>query len=366
LASRSVRRIRPAEARDYDGINSLLQAAGLPKRSRRGFDWLLRDNPGQSGVPAGWVAEDGEGHIAAFLGNFVQRAWLNGRSCLTASAHSFVTARGQPGRALTLLRHFVNQDDAALLNGLNAGADSAWIYDILGYPPYPDTGSLRLSWATGPTAQAGNFPRLSTLTRLLPEPRYRWPAVGDAIAASGQDVSQIVVPLGNARLADFDSALRQGARLFAERSPETLYWRLTHPDAGVAPILISYPADGQIEGLALLQFNKPSRGEPPCLDIIDLVTLDPKHRSAVQALLQAGLSIAREGGAARMRLNLVTQPLLAMIGPMIDSADKHVGSSPHAYYRFNIDMPEPLARYWQPLPYDADHGLGLRAMPVRG
>lgn len=372
MALRALKPVRPAEAGDRDAINSLLQAAGFPKRSRRGFDWLLRDNPGQGEVPGGWVAEDNNDTVCAFLGNFVQRAWLNGRPCLTSSAHSFVTARGQPSRALRLLRHFVNQDGAVLLNGLNASPDSAWIYEVLGYPSYPDTGNLRLSWVTDAAAVTrlahrlrSRLPVLDALAPYIPEPRRRWPAVGDAIAASGEDTGQIVVPIGNARLAAFDAELRSGPRLFTERSPEALHWRVSDPDARVPPVLVAHPAEGPIRGLALFQFNKPSRIEPPCLDVIDLVTLDPKDRAAVQALLQTGLHLAKEGGAARLRLNLVTPALLALIGPLNDSAEKEVGETPHAFYRFNVDMPEPLTRYWQPLPYDADHGLVLRPMPVR-
>lgn len=356
--------LRPAGTGDHRGISALLKSAGLPLRSQRGIGWLFRDNPGQSDVPPGWVVEDRDGEITAFVGNFVQRAWLNGRACLTASAHSFASAEGEPDQTLRLLREFVNQEGAALLNGLNTPAESAWIYDVLGYPSYPDTGNLKLSWpVSGASAPAAWLKRLAPF---LPERAMRLPAVGDAIAASGQDVSQIVVPLGNARLAAFDEALRGGARLFAERSPEVLHWRVTDPDAGVPPVLMAYPANGAIRGLALFQFNKPSRAGGPQLDIIDLVTLDPKDREAVQALLQTGLHLAREGGAARMRLGLVTPPLMGLIGPMLDSAQKDVGAAAHAYYRFNVDMPEPLARYWQPLPFDADHGVTLRAMPVRG
>lgn len=355
--------LRPAETRDHRGINALLKSAGLPLRSRRGLDWLFRDNPGQSGVPAGWVVEDKQSGLTAYAGNFVQRAWLNGRSCLTASAHSFVSAKGEPDQTLRLLKEFVNQEGAALLNGLNTPADIAWIFDVLGYPSYPDTGNLKLSWAV---ERAGVQPAwVRKITPFLPEPAQRWPAVGDAIAASGQDVSQIVVPLGNARLAAFDEALRAGARLFAERSPEALHWRVTDPDAGVPPVLIAFPAEGAIRGLALFQFSKPSRASAAQLDIIDLVTLDPKDRDAVQALLQTGLSLAREGGAARMQLGLVTPPLMGLIGPMLDRAEKDVGAAAHAFYRFNLEMAEPLTRYWQPLPFDADHGLTLRAMPVR-
>lgn len=356
--------LRPAGTRDYRGISALLKSAGLPLRSQRGIGWLFRDNPGQSDVPPGWVVEDKDGEITAFVGNFVQQAWLNGRACLTASAHSFASAEGERDRTLRLLREFVNQEGAALLNGLNTPPESAWIYDVLGYPSYPDTGNLKLSWTVEGSARPAEW--LQKLAPFLPEPTRRWPAVGDAIAASGQDTSQIVVPLGNARLAAFDAALRSGARLFAERSPEVLHWRVTDPDAGVPPVLMAFPADGAIRGLALLQFNKPSRTSAAQLDIIDLVTLDPKDREAVQALLQTGLHLAREGGAARMRLGLVTPPLMGLIGPMLDSAQKDLGAAAHAYYRFNVDMPEPLARYWQPLPFDADHGVTLRAMPLRG
>lgn len=358
MGRRSLKPVRPVETRDLDGINTLLATAGRLKRTRRGFDWLLRDNPGQNGAPAGWVVEDREGRIAAFIGNFVQRAWLSGRSCLTASSHSFIAAQGQPARALRLVRPFVNQDDAALLNGLMFDPVSARIFETLGYPSLPETGNLRIAWPIGSSTISDPLRSAArqVLAALLPEMRPPVPAVGDAIAASGEDLEQIVAPYASQRLADFDAELRSGPRLFAERSPEALQWRLSDPDAIIPPILLAYPTSGAVRGIALFRFRRPGRRSPLCLDVVDLVTLDPRDRAAATALLRGGLKIAEEGGALQMRLDLVTAPLLTLIGPLLDGAGKTASDSSHAFYRFNIDLPEPVTKHWQPLPFDVHPG----------
>ncbi len=364
--------IRPVEPRDLAQINTLLDRVWFPRKSAAGFDWLIRQNPGQSGLPAGWVVQDRSGHVSAFLGNFVQKAWRAGHPHLIASGHSFVAAPDQGGRALSLLRTFLRQDAPVLLSGMNANPVSARIYTAMKLAVYPESGSLKLSWITNPALVA-----LGALSwrahelaggqhmRRIPDIARPAPDIDAILLRHTEDVQRITSPATHTGLAVFDAQLRAGPRLFAERSPEALAWRLADPDQAVPPILLAYPQSGPIRGLALFQFNKPSEAEPPYLDIIDLVTLDPDDGVAVQVLLHAGLALARHGRAARLRLAMVTPTLLCQLGPLAQSARQSTSETPHAFYKANPNMPAPVSDTWQPLPYDGDNGPSLRPLPIR-
>ncbi len=364
--------IRPVEPRDLAQINALLERVWFAQKTAAGFDWLIRQNPGQSGLPAGWVVEDRSGNVSAFLGNLVQKAWRAGTPHLIASGHSFIAAADQGGRALSLLRTFLRQDTPVLLSGMNANPVSARIYMAMKLAVYPETGSLKLSWIANPALVA--FGALSWRAhelvggqhmRLIPDIPRPAPDADAILARHAGDVERIAAPISHARLAAFDAHLRAGPRLFTERSPEALAWRLADPEQAVAPVLLAYPQSGAIRGLALFQFNKPSEAEPPYLDVIDLVTLDPEDGTALQALVRAGLALARHGGAARLRLTMVTPHLLRQLGPLAQSARQSSSDAPHAFYKATTDMPAPVSDVWQPLPYDGDNGPSLRPLPIR-
>lgn len=364
--------IRTVEARDLAPINALLDRVWFPQKTAAGFDWLIRQNPGQSGFPAGWVVQDGSGHVSAFLGNFVQKAWRQGTPYLIASGHSFVSAPDQGGRALSLLRTFLRQDAPVLLSGMNANPVRARIYTAMKLAVYPETGALKLSWITNPSLVAlGSVSwRVHELAggqhmRRIPDIPRSAPGVDVILSRHAAGVQRIAAPATHAGLAAFDAQLRTGPRLFTERSPEALAWRLADPDQRVPPILLAYPQSGPIRGLALFQFNKPSEAEPPYLDAVDLVTLEPDDGDAVQALMRAGLALARHGGAARLRLAMVAPTLLRQLGPLAQSARQSQSDAPHAFYKASAGMPAPVGEVWQPSPYDGDNGPSLRPLPIR-
>lgn len=362
--------IRPVSPEDLPQINALLDRVWFPRRSADGFDWLISRNPGQSGLPAGWVTEDQSG-VQAFLGNFVQKAWRQGAPHLIASGHSFVAAPGRGGLAFGLIRRFLRQTEPVILSGMNSNPVSAELYGAMRLSTYPQTPALRLSWITNPAAAAAGA--LSWRFHGLTGERYARrfgdiarpsPPIRRLLEAQGGNFRWVETPQEDDALETFDRALRAGDRLFTERSSEALAWRLSDPDAAVPPVLLATPAEGQVRGLALFQFNKPSEAEPPYLDVMDLVTLDPEDTAAVEVLMRAGLALAKGGGAARLRLQLVTPATLRLLGRLAKTAVRSIGTAPHAFFKANAGAPFPIDSAWQPLPYDGDNGPSLRSMPI--
>ncbi|MFN3911215.1 hypothetical protein [Hyphomonas sp.] len=364
--------VRPIVPGDFAAIDRLMERVWFARRSAAGFDWLCHRNPGQSGLPAGWVAEDRDGIVRAFLGNFVQRGWYQGEANLIASGYNFVSDADQGGRAVNVLRACLKQDSIALVHTLTANPFSGRLHTAMRLTPYPETGTLKLDWMTQPVVAAigaiswrAHGLAGEKFIRRIPDLPRRVPDVNAWLAEAGGDVLRIAHPETDARLASFDLELRAGARLFAERSPAALQWRLSDPDDPVPPVLVAYPATGAIRGLALFQFNKPSEAEPPYLDVMDLVSLDPEDSTAVQALIKAGLMLARRSGAARLRLSMVSPGLLRLLGPYADQARKTVSTFSHAFYKPKATTFTCTGETWQPLPYDGDNGPCLRAWRVR-
>jgi hypothetical protein len=364
--------VRPMVPEDFPAIDRLMERVWFARRSAEGFDWLCHRNPGQAGCVTGWVAEDRDGFVRAFLGNFVQRGWQRGQENLIASGYNFVSDADQGGRAVNVLRACLKQESIALVHTLTANPFSGRLHTAMRLTPYPETGTLKLDWMTRPlVAVAGALSwRAHGLLkqkyiRRFPDIPRRAPDVNAWLAEAGGDVVRIEHPERDVRLAAFDAELRKGERLFAERSPAALQWRLNDPDDPVPPVLAAYPSTGAIRGLAMFQFNKPSEGEPPYLDVIDLVSLDPEDSTAIQALIKTGMMLAARSGAARLRLAMVPPGLLKLLGPFADRGRKTVSQYSHAFYKPKATTFDCTLETWQPLPFDGDNGPCLRAWRVR-
>jgi hypothetical protein len=365
-----IRRFHPS---DIQAVNRLHRDVWWPERSPEGWRWL-EDNPARRKMdaPSGWVIEDVDGSPAAFLGNFIQQFWIGGRMLHGATGFSVIVPPDQRGRSRDLLSAFIAQPNCFARYTLNANARSSPMYKKFGMVPWPvATHGLKLSWIINPVACLYG----RALRRFVAwEPRAaRW--LGEQLMPFRRGVvDATVLPDGITVLtdlsdespyADFWAALRDQGRLTADRSPAMLRWRLSDPDLTVRPLHLVRRLNGAITGHALALLGKGNPIEPPMLEIIDLEALD-RDRPAIPALVAALLKLAPALGAAKVRLQVVSESTMDDLGDLADRARREGGWG-HCHVAFSPDLPAPgsQAGDWRPTPFDGDYSFCIRPLPVR-
>ncbi|MGH7027450.1 N-acetyltransferase [Brevundimonas sp.] len=359
----AVRRFRPSDVPD---VNRLHRDVWWPERSPEGWRWL-DDNPARRALdaPAGWVVEDADGGPAAFLGNFIQRFWIGDRPLYGATGFSVIVPPDQKGRSRDLIETFIRQPDCFARYTLNANARSSPLYQRFGMAPWPvRTHALKLSWIINPAACLYSRGLRALVAR---EPRAaRW--LGEQLmpprrADRPPDTRGLpdgVSPLDNLSDASpygrFWAALRDQGRLVADRSPAMLRWRLSDPDLTARPLHLVRRLGDEITGHALALLSKGNSIEPPTLEILDLKALD-RDRAAITALVAALMQLAPALGAAKVRLQVVTDDVL---GDLARKARREGGWG-HCHVAFEPDVEG--AGDWRPTPFDGDYSFCVRPMP---
>ena len=360
--------IRTIDSDDHDAINGLHRAVGWPERSTAGWSWLA-NNPAllKTGAPAGWLLEAEDGEPCGFTGNFVQKFHHGARTLYGATGFSIIVRPRARGSSMKLLTAFTRQSDMFALYTFNANSTSSPLYKRYGLAAWPPrTHDLKLSWRIDTVACVGG--------RLWREIDRRVPRLTEArnerlLNGRLHDPEALTLPTGvsvlsdfseRSRFADFWKASQAEGRMIADRSPDTLRWRLSDPDLTLKPLVLAFGCDNLIRGYAMAMMSKGNPIEPPMLEILDLMALRSDAR-AIPALMEALLANARMLGAAKLRLQTVSPELLRRLGPLAHSA-KREGGWGHCHVKFHPDAPG--IDTWEPTPFDGDYGICLRPVPV--
>lgn len=359
--------IRPFRLSDQAEVSNLHRGVGWRPRSSEGWRWL-EANPARRdhSAPCGWVVTDAQDRAAAFVGNLTQGFRLEGRSLFGATGFNLIVPRDQRGRSRELLRAFVNQPGVFAAWTFNANPLSAPLYGRFDMEPWPATHAVKLSWVVDPLAcmegrlwraalkmAPGLAPRLGERlmnTRLETSPRLTLPA-GVAVLTDLADKS---------RYGEFWTALVSESRLVADRSPETLRWRLADPDLNRPQLMLAFNRGRRITGVVMAALAKGAAIDPPFLEILDLVALEGENE-AVPVLVETLIANARALGAAKVRLQVASPRLMAQLGPLADRARREGGWG-HCHVKFAADAPDP--GLWSPTPYDGDYAVCLREPPA--
>ncbi|HUH23946.1 MAG TPA: N-acetyltransferase [Brevundimonas sp.] len=369
----TIRRFHPSDVAD---VNRLHRDVWWPERSPEGWRWL-ENNPARRALdaPSGWVIEGRDGRPGAFLGNFIQRFWSGERALYGATGFSVIVPPDHKGCSRELLGTFVRQPGCFARYTLNANARSSPLYRRFGMVPWPvATHALKLSWIINPSAclysrglraLVAREPRAARWLgeQLMPPRRAQQPTEDVRLP---QDVSVLSDLSDTSPYARFWTALRDQGRPVADRSPAMLRWRLSDPDLPARPLHLACVRNGQITGHALALMGKGNSIEPPTLEILDLEALD-RDRAAIPALVAALLRLAPALGAAKVRLQVVTDAALHDLGDLARKARREGGWG-HCHVAFapnleGADVDE--AGDWRPTPYDGDYSFCIRPLPAR-
>lgn len=359
--------IRDLSETDYPGVQALHRAVGWPARSLAGWRWL-HANPARADIdaPAGWVVDGPDGELAGHVGNLIQRFHLGDRILHGATGFSIIVTPPARGHGQRMIRAFNAQQGFFALWTFNANVVSQPLYARHGMSPWPEeTHALKLSWPVAPVALAAGRV-LKALYRLAPSQvgRLDEQLMSDRL---GLD-RRLILPAGVTVLTDlsddspyayFWNTLRAEGRLLSDRSPDMMRWRLQDPDLTQPPLLLGVRHGGALTGYALAMMAKGNSLEPPVLEIVDLQTLE-HHPDATHLLMTALQDAARQMGAAKLRLQMISPRLLTRLGAVARTARREGGWG-HAHVRFED---EALKALWSPTPYDGDYGFCLRPVPI--
>ncbi|MBB5746664.1 N-acetyltransferase [Brevundimonas variabilis] len=358
--------IRPVRTSDHAGVNRLHRDVWWPERSAAGWRWL-ETNPARADLdaPCGWVVEDPDGEVAAFLGNFVQRFWNGDRLMHASTGFSTIVRPDVLGASRALFRAHARQPGLAAHYTFNANRRSSPLYRLFGLKPWPDaTHALKLSWIVDPVAIVGGRLLREMVMRVPDRINYRaeW-FMGPRLHMA----SPLKLPVQILRLTDFGdgspyarfwTALKSEGQVLADRSPEIMRWRMADPDQTLRPIVLARVTGDRITGYAMAQMSKGSSIEPPLLDVIDATALS-EAGAAIPELIATLIENARQMGAAKVRMQMVSPRMLTLLGPLAGRARREGGWG-HAHVRFNDPT---MADLWSPTPFDGDYAICLRPVP---
>ena len=359
--------VRPFRPSDEAEVRRLHLEVGWRPRSAEGWRWL-RSNPAHRdyAAPHGWVVTDDDDQAVAFLGNLVLKFRLSDRDLVGVTGFNLIVPASQRGRSRDLLAAFVAQPDVFAAWIFNANPLSAPLYGRFEMLPWPETHALKLSWIVDPLAcMEGRLWR--TVAKAAPKlaPRLGERLMNPRLTAT----PHLTLPPGVAVLSDladrsrygeFWTALKDEGRLVADRSPETLRWRVADPDLTRPPLMLAFNRGRRITGIAMAILGKGAAIDPPFLEIVDLMALEGEA-DAIPALVKALIVNARTLGAAKVRLPLVSPRLVEQLGPLAAKARREGGWG-HCHVKFAEDAPDPAL--WSPTAYDADYAICLREPPA--
>lgn len=365
--------VRPFTPDDWQAVNRLHREVWWPQRSTFGWAWLDA-NPARHDIsaPSGWVAQNEAGEAIAFVGNLVQRFWLGEQRRHAASGFSIIVPRSARGQSRPLIQAALRQPNIFVAYTFNANPSAARLYPRQGLLPWPSrTHMVKLSWIVDPLACLGGRLLREIVQRApnLADPdrehfmnrrlRGRFPVEGARPVLISSSITTLTDVAPGSAYEAFWHELRQEGRLIADRSPEILSWRLTDPDRTDPPVVLAFWRGGQITGFALAILAKGNPIEPASLEIIDLIALqDEPH--AIPALVEALTEQARKLGAAKLRLQVVSEDMLRRLGHWAGRARREGGWG-HCHAAFRADAPSALT--WQPTPFDGDYGICQRPTP---
>lgn len=366
-----LRPFRHDDSEEIAAVAALHRRVGWPARSREGWGWLAANParaPQQS--PLGWVAVDAGDRPTGFAGNLVVAyPRPDGRGLTGANAFSITVAEQGRGTGSALVRTVLRQPDMFAVWTFNSTAAAAPLYRRLGMDAPPGLrAEAKLAWILDPVAcamgrafrQVANRPRLVSLlgerlaSRHLDAPDWPGPArdvrlVQDVAAGSAWDAYRL--------------RLEAEPRFRADRSPAVMAWRAADPQAARPAILFGAFEGPDIVAHAQVQPAKANALEVTVMEILDLDWLDGQH-ARVGDLMAGMMDLSRRRGAAKLRLQVVSHRVEAALGPWRARARVETGWA-HAHLRFREGTgPGPGLMDWSPSPFDADHAVCLRPVPV--
>jgi hypothetical protein len=309
--------LREVSLDDYEAIDALKRRWGLVSDSLENWKRLWNLNPAleqsYAKLPMGWVLE-AEGKIVGYLGNIALLYRLGDRTLTAVTSSGFVVEPAYRAVSLSLIAAFYRQKSIDLFIATTAIESVGKIARAFGSDPIPQAEyETVMFWVLRPypfvKAVLKKLELNATLLRMGSLAgcvavgadklvRRRWPRGG----STGLRVTEVAISdIGDDFQALWAEKLKDGTRLFAERSAAALRWHFDVPgDRGNAQALCCRE-NGQLVGYAVIRNNFNQRNGPQRSIIADMLVRkdDP---AIVRALFVAAYAHAKRSGSHTLEL----------------------------------------------------------------
>jgi hypothetical protein len=282
-----------------------------------------------------------------------------------ATGFSVVTAQHGRGAGTRLVRAFVAQPDVFATWTFNANPAGAPLYERLGLTAWPSgSHALKLAWIVDPVACA-----LGRALRMAAHDRRVSDILGERLLSRRLDRTwsgpvadgiEPVIDLSPGSAWDgYRLRLEREPRLRPDRSPAALRWRDADPQATWPSVTLGAFEGDDLVAHARARLAKGNALEVTALEILDLDWVEGRD-PVVPGLMAALFDLARERGAAKLRLQVVSDRVRAALGPWSERARAEGGWGHCKLNRRDAapDLP------WDPTPFDGDYEVCLRPPPA--
>jgi len=361
--------VRPIQMQDTGDISALLDHAWFPARSEAGWRWLCRTprSLASRAVPAGFVAEDGDGRVAGVFGLFTQDYSSRQGSLSGGTGHTLIVHPRIRGASRPLIDAVLDQPSLFAVTVLHSNDLAAPIYRRHGMVPFPvGRDQMSLMWVTDPLALLAERAARASKAHLGREgrPTREWllrdRVFGTELTHAEPRVRTLDFSGLDQRIDAFAAALAAEGRLMARRDAAALRWRFVNPDRTRDPILLAWIEGEAIGGLLLAEITKVTQIDAPTLEIIDLVAVAECADHALPALVLSLVRNAARLGCARVRLPVVPQELERRLESVPGMLRRHGHDHGFAWIRPGT---EGLVENWRLTPYDGEFGVCFRPPP---
>ena len=367
-SARSIK-VRQAAFDDYAQIAALQKAYGLDSKNEEEWRHIWTHNAAYSerraSLPIGWVLEDENKRVAGYLGNIPLYYEFEGKTLLTAVAHSWVVDSRYRTYALLLLSEYFAQKPVQLFLNATVGPAAADSFAVFKSIPVPvGAWDRSIFWITNYRGFADSLAahkqyRFRSLVRWLIATGL---FLRDTFTKSSPRVQETNLEMCfefDDRFQVFWDSLRTTKPnvLIGSRTPEALNWHFRYALLDNRAWVVAATRDSQITAYAIFwRYDNPRVGLTR-MRLVDYQSLD-QDTAALEAMLRWGLRKCR---AERIHMleAIGFHPAKWEVLRESSSTERKLPSWLYYYRTRDEDLAEKLKRQdaWDPSQFDGDASL---------
>jgi hypothetical protein len=341
--------VRPARFEDQAAVSELLGSIGWITRSRKGWEWLFKDNPCRRNqpedAPIGWVIEDNQ-KLHGYLANIHLDYTMSGNDIKAVACSNYYISDEARSMGFKIMSEFFRQKNVEFYMSTTANSFSAPVYKMF-KAASPEDPSFRkiLFWFADTkelirdVCQTKNYiPNVlgSLAPVLAPIVNFATILTGRRIPKAKNFKGQIrhltVDEIGK-EFDDLWQEYQKGDALKVRRDAEILRWYLSDPDCNSKISLFGAYEDDRLVGYAICGKHQPTHDVIAQYKVMDMVTL-PNSKDVTAAILSKALEQAKREKAGLLVASRLNEKLASTFDQM---GSLSIGLKENAHFARSTD-----------------------------